>query len=56
MHTHSAPSATRFKKIVEPLLTQRYSDAMTAVGRSSGDVFCGYILTRKTARITLLHS
>ena len=48
MHTHSAPPAKRFQKIVEPALTQRHSDALTSVVRSSGDVFCRYIKTRRT--------
>ena len=35
MHTHSAPPAKRFQKIVEPALTQRHSDVLTSVVRSS---------------------
>ena len=35
VHTHSAPPAKRFQKIVEPALTQRHSDALTSVVRSS---------------------
>ena len=55
MHSHTASSATRLQKIVEPELTQRHSDAFTSVARSSGDVLCEYIKTRRTARITLLY-
>ena len=56
MHSHSAPSATRLQKIVEPELAQRHSDALTSVVRFSGDVCCGYIKTLRTSKITLLHS
>ena len=28
MHTHSAPLGTRFKKILEPAVTQRHSDGL----------------------------
>ena len=42
MHSHTAPSAARFQKIVKPKLTQRHSDALSSVALSSG-YLCSFL-------------
>ena len=47
MHTHTAPSATRLQKIVEPAITQRHSDALTSytyIGNTIFDIIGAHAL------------